>query len=170
MRWLWSLLLLPCLAAADDFVCGDATHLTRYLPSVDPTTVTDGTCTAVAEANLPAQRTLLQTIPRRYLKVVNGAAVEMTQGEKDAVDALLATQQAALQAFRDEIATDDLCGAAAMADINTRLTTIRANLQTAIDAITNIATAKTALGQMADTLMQIDQRIARCLLATRRAR
>ena len=83
-------LLLPTLAGAEDFVCGDVTKLNRYTHSVDPTKVP--TCpvpfllSQIPEAQIPAQAQLYASVPARHLKVVAGLMVEMTQAEKDAVD------------------------------------------------------------------------------------
>ena len=86
-----SLLLLcavPVLAA--DFACGDATRLTRYIASADPSTISDPTCTKLSEADTPAQRILLQSNLPRYFKILDGLIVMMTQAERDVVDAAVA--------------------------------------------------------------------------------
>jgi hypothetical protein len=172
MRWRWVvvLLLFPFSVGADDFVCGDTTRLTRYLPSVDPSTVTDGTCSVIPEADTPAQRVLLQTISRRYLKVVEGLAVEMSQGEKDAVDAALAAAAAAVQAYLDELATSDVCSVANFAAVETALDTRHNALAAQINAVgtLNLTTFKAALHGINDELTTVQKKVARCLFALRR--
>jgi hypothetical protein len=170
-RWLIVLgLLWPCLVGAEDFVCGDATLMTRYLPSMDPSRVTDGTCTQISKANTPAQRALVQATPPRYLKVVGGLAVEMTQPEKDAVDAASAAQAAVRQLLLDELTTSATCNADTLATVNTRLATRKATLDAQIDGIAaaNLASLKAGLHGVVDDEYLVFQAIARCLTALRK--
>lgn len=177
------LALLVCLgifsaqAAAEDFACGDSAGLTRYIPSIDPSKVQDGTCTVISKANTPTQRVLIAATPLRYLKVVDGLAVEKTQGEKDAVDAAITAAQAARQALLDEIATQDVCAAATLGELAIIIDTFYdaevAAMTTDITAVTNIATAKAALVTVATQISQqrvVIKKLAWCLHARTRIR
>jgi len=164
------LVLIATPAFAEDFVCvlTAGGTLTRYVASVDPTKIAPSpteTCTQVSKANTPAQRTLLNTVPRKYLKASGGLLVEMDAAEKGTVDAAAAAKAATRTALETEAATQDLCSSATLADINTKFTTLRAALQTDIDAITTITNAKTELSDMMDRLILAQQKIVRCLLA-----
>lgn len=85
-------------AFAEDFACGDATQLTQYIESRDPSRVSDGTCVAIPEGSVAAQRSLVAALPRKYLKVVSGLAVEKTVQEKADADTAEAAAQAAAAA------------------------------------------------------------------------
>lgn len=104
---LFTALFVPTPGWTEDFPCGDANGLTRYIESVDPSRVTDPTCSPVPEANVPAQKALVASFPQKnhlghfkYLKVVGGLAVEKTQAEKDAADAAHAAALAAEEAAK----------------------------------------------------------------------
>jgi hypothetical protein len=165
------LLCFPLLTMAEDGVCGDATVMTRYIASTDPSkmpaTVGGKPCVLISKANTPAQRALVQATAPHYLKVVGGLAVEMTQGEKDVVDAAEAAAQAVTQAHMDESANNTLCNTATESDITTRVNTIHDNIATDIAAVTNIATAKTALTSMNDIYAAVFKQLGRCLVARR---
>lgn len=172
------LILGPSLASAEFFVCGDGARpqcaqtqgLTQVLPSIDPSKVTDPTCSAVPEGQVGAQRTLLQTVAashphgRCHLKVVAGLAVEMLPAEKDTVNNAIALAAQPGQDMQDEVQNEDLCKSATLniitqkmtnqrANLQTTFDTARASIQTHIDAVTQ-ATIKTDLAAMFDTLFQ----------------
>jgi hypothetical protein len=165
------LLCFPFLAMAEDGVCGDATSMTRYIISTDPSkmpaTVGGKPCVLISKANTPAQRALVQATAPHYLKVVGGLAVEMTQGEKDVVDTAEAAARAEAQAHIDETTTNTFCNTATESDVTTRVNTVHDNIATDIAAVTNIATAKTALTSMNDTYATALKQLGRCLVARR---
>jgi hypothetical protein len=192
------LLCFPLLTRAEDGVCGDTTVMTRYILSTDPSkmpaTAGGKPCVPISKAETPAQRALVQAIPAYHLKVVGGLAVEMTQGEKDVVDAARATTAAAHQLFIDQL-NDTLCNFSTLAQVTSRLATRRATLQTQIaarqaavqaqiDALAaaNLSTLKaaltalntelytTAIPNAVDELYAVVEKTAQCLLATRRIR
>jgi hypothetical protein len=165
------LLCFPLLTMAEDGVCGDATSMTRYIPSTDPSkmpaTVGGKPCVVISKANTPAQRALVQATAPHYLKVVGGLAVEMTQGEKDVVDAAEAEAKAEAQAHIDETTTNTFCNTATESDVTTRVNTVHDNIATDIAAVTNIATAKAALTSMNDTYATALKQLGRCQVARR---
>jgi hypothetical protein len=197
--FLAALLCFPLLTRAEDGVCGDTTVMTRYILSTDPSkmpaTVGGKACVAISKADTPAQRALVQAIPAHHLKVVGGLAVEMTQGEKDAVDAARAATAAAHQVFIDQLTNDTLCNFSTLAQVTSRLATRRATLQTQIaarqaavqaqiDALAaaNLTTLKaaltalntelyeTAIPNAVDELYAVVEKTTQCLLAARRTR
>lgn len=68
---------------AEDYVCPDAS----YVKSVGSQ---PAGCTAVSEANIPAQRDIADKVPQFYRKVVSNLLVEMTSLEKSVVDSAAA--------------------------------------------------------------------------------
>lgn len=179
MRWIVLsvlLLALPLAAHAEFFVCGDGvrpacagtTGLTQVLPSSDPSTVSDGTCTAVSDANLDAQKALLQTVAashvngRCHLKVVGGLAVEMSGVEKDTVNAAIQAKLDERQAYADAVTGNDLCHAT-LDEIRARKAQLDAALQADIDGITNIATSKTELADMMQRLTGALLKLMECI-------
>lgn len=169
--WYMSVLMLclclPTLVCAEDVVCGDASQMSRYLRSIDPSRVTDPTCTLISKANTGSQRALVESLPLRYLKVIGGLATAKTQAEKDAADAVVADQQAASQVFVDEATNSDFCNTVTFATLENRLDTLAAALQTDIDATTNIATAKVAMTNMKAALVVGLKKTLKCLIARR---
>lgn len=169
-------LLVPFSVSAEDYVCGDATVLTRYQPSVDPTlmpgSVGGKSCSLIGKAQTATQRTLVQSVPAYYLTVVGGLAVEMTQPDKDAVDASRAAEAAARLALLDVVQTDTFCATADLGTIASRLATRKATKQAAIDAIAaaNLATLKAGLGALLDEEYFLSEKILMCLFASRRTR
>jgi len=72
-------------------VAGNTSKFDKYIASIDPSQA-GSNCFEIAEANTSSQRSLVASIPTKYLKIVNSLAAEMTQAEKDAVDAALAAE------------------------------------------------------------------------------
>lgn len=108
------LVLLPTLAFGEAIICGDTTKLYYFAGSVDPTQAP--VCpapflqTVLSHADTPPQRAFYDSMPRKdFIKVVDGLMVEMTQAEKDAVDAAIAAAKAPAQAARTEMATNEVC-------------------------------------------------------------
>jgi hypothetical protein len=172
-RLMFILLTLVALAItsdvvmANDFVCGDSSKLVRYIYSVDPSTISDGTCTSVAEASIVSQRALLVVTPFRYLKVVGGLAVEMTQVEKNAVDAAIAAANAPIQALLDELANSGICNITTLAAADAALDARKATLDAQIDGIAavNLATLKGGLHGAIDEEYFLAKKILRCFIA-----
>ena len=181
MCWWVSLsgMVLVSSVAASDFVCGPGPRvpcagtvgLTQYHRSVDPATMADPTCTEVPPeppSLTQAQRALIHTVAqshpygRCHLKVVGGLAVEMTQGEKDAVNAAIQVVLDDQQAYEDAVANNDLCSAT-LAEIRTRKDQLDAALAEDIAAITNIATAKTELADMMNRLTGALLKLMECI-------
>ena len=108
-------LVLPTLAWAGDWVCGDATKLERFTPSVDASKVPPCPAPFVLsplpddEAIVTAQRTLYASLPPRHLKVIDGLMAEMTQAEKDAVDLPAQQHAAAVAVAHAEIQGNEVC-------------------------------------------------------------
>jgi hypothetical protein len=170
------LVLLPLTAQAEFFVCGDGgrpqcagtTGLTRVLPSEDPSRVTDPTCAQVPDNQIDAQKTLLQTVAashangRCHLKVVSGLAVEMSAGEKTAVNTAIQAKLDEQQDYSDAVTNNDLCSAT-LDELTTAKTALLNNLQGDIDGISNIATAKTELADMMGRLVNAMEKLMRCI-------
>jgi hypothetical protein len=180
------LLATPWLASAELAVCFDPARALGtqffYQPTVDPSQVANPLCVVVTKASkqTAAQLALITSTIRgapapKYLKVVDGLAVVMTPAEQDAVDLDLATKAAAVQVFQEETTTQDLCSAATLAEVDTKIDAFMnaavAAMTTDINAVASVATAKTALTTVAQQVSQ--QRIAykkilRCLVAIKK--
>jgi len=93
---------------------------------------------------------VLPTVPERYRKVVSGAVVEMSQAEKDAVDAPILAAQAKAQAFTNEINNNDACNA----DMDV--------LSTRIDNAYAAANTASEVKQLTATIMK---KLVRCVRA-----
>jgi len=177
--FLLALLLTPLVASAELVVCFDSARPLGsqfyYNQSVDPSKVADPNCSVVTAASnqTPSQLALINSTIRsvpapRYLKVVGGFATAMTTAEQDAVDADLAAKAAAQQVFQDEASTQDFCSSATLAAVNTYLNNINASITADIAAITNIATAQTAMTTMKTQFGLALQKIARCVIALKK--
>lgn len=176
---------LPALAWADLFVCFDeARPLGQQFyahPSIDPTKLPPADapyCTAVSKANTGSQRAFLQQQRAqglwKHLKTAPdpddgryALAVEMSQAEKDDVDAYLAGQATTQQAFQQELAKTNICKFADLTAVNTRMSTDRAAMQTDIDALSVSAADKTELGQLVDKIILLVQENMRCDVSER---
>ena len=127
--------LLPGLALANDFVCEDTVTVgkyRRYLYSIDPTSVVlqpNELCHNIPDAEVLAQQaacfdghTPPPTIPRKYRSVQNQLFAEMSQAEKDVVDAAEAAVAAQNEAYATE-RTDsaNLCSEKQLATITDKL-------------------------------------------------
>jgi hypothetical protein len=174
MRWvslLFLLLLFPVLVWAEPVICGDATKLQYFQPSVDPTRAAP--CPApyaqfvLTETNpglevIEAQKTLYATIPQQHLKVVGGLMVEMTPQEQAAVDAPGQLKAAQYQAANTEVQSNTICSNHTLQQITdywkgpggkqSQLQATIATLDTAIAALT-AGPAKTAIQAARDALV-----------------
>ena len=99
--------------AASTYTCGDTTKLGYYAQGVDssaiPACPAPFTVSEVPEAAIPAQTALYNTVIHRHLKVVGGLMAEMTQAEKDAVDAPINQKKEATDIANNEIKTNEVC-------------------------------------------------------------
>jgi|SRR3990167_1615183 len=187
----------PILAWAADVVVCDPTHpqvpnaVTQYQQSIDP--VREGligrpgfliwkspnnsmTPEQVIYMNqLRGQIDSLSGIPHQYWICIDANPVdgilesvrEMTQAEKDALDAPEIAEQTRQQTFTDEIATNDLCDAE-LSVLAAKADALKAANQADIDAIGSIATAKTALTGMNNRYDAALRKIVKCVRARAR--
>lgn len=82
---------------AEDFYCLDGNNKVKdYKKSIDPS-VAPGECTTVTDPN--TTRSLINNVPFKYLKVVDGQLAEMTIQEKSNVDS---AEQAALDVIKEQ--------------------------------------------------------------------
>ena len=133
------------IAHAEFFVCGDSSQFTQAF-YIDPTFNKPGNCSQVADSNVTSQQNVIASVGSRkdYLKVVSGAVVVKTQVEKDAVDAVIAVQQAVIQAAKDEANVNNaLCSAASLQQIKSKVQALNDTLEGQIDE--HQATTKTAI-------------------------
>jgi hypothetical protein len=168
MRWLLGLVLLlsvVTVAQAELFICGDTTILHRWTfadPTQAPSCPAPYTRHQIAEAQTASQLALIESLPRKYLKVEDSLAVEKSQAEKDAADAALAAKQQERQEYEDAATNNDLCNAT-LAQLETAKDQLATNLQGDIDGISNIATAKTELADMMGRLVNALEKLMRCI-------
>ena len=176
---LLGLLVLPVVATAGDYICGDPTKLQRFTPSADATRVP--TCPAPFvlsplpddQAILTAQRTLYTTVGLKYLKVPDATPrlmVEMTQAEKDAVDLPGNIAAAAVAEAQQEQATQEYCATKTLEQISTKVTNKTNQIHANVDAITNLQTGKDADKLNFDIVMGLIEQLARCIRAVRTTR
>jgi hypothetical protein len=124
-----------------DFITVSGSTITGYYESVH--SVESGIQVSI--------RSLVSSVPIKYLKYVASVVSEMTQGEKDAVDATLAATQVTDEKSGASalIDADDLHGRALRADILLTLAEINtlrswlASFKTEVAAATNLADLKT---------------------------
>lgn len=167
--------LLPSLASAEFYVCGDATQFTQAFYR-DPSLTRPTNCSPVPLDQVDAQVTLIQSVappnmtPARYdyLKVVgavpNGLVAMKTPAEKQAADDALLAQQQAQQALAQERQTNLFCN---QQDVNAGTTAVaqrKTDLYAKIDTISavNVATMKTALKQVVDELASVSTYTINC--------
>ena len=185
---------------AEMVVCGDSNGVTKVITSIDPSKVQGlgiPNCTVLTKnlgvSTLDTQKTLYNNTPLRYLKVTSGLLDVKTQSEKDAVDAVIATQVTAKQELIDESDTkNQMCNPISLQQIKNRVTTINdtlnnqidghtATAQTSIDNLVTLVQAKTALTtlntemtasikQVKNTLGGVISDMAACLYVRRTIR
>ena len=161
---------------AADVVCGDATKMTRYLASVDASTVQDATCSKIPKDQTPAQRELVQQYPEYFdgefvhLKVEGGLAVQRTPEEEQPIQAKMAAQAQAAQNYQDETVNNNFCDTASLQAVDSRIIAARNSLQAKIDQVGNINQAKTAMTEINNTYAQASRQLARCMIARRYVR
>ena len=109
-------ILSPSLLYASSYHCGDTTRLEWYREAVDPAAVPACPAPYVASklpdddpAVLAQQSALYASVKPKYLKVVSERMVEMTQAEKDAVDAPAQAKAAATAVANNEMKINEVC-------------------------------------------------------------
>ncbi|HEX6827124.1 MAG TPA: hypothetical protein VF077_12475 [Nitrospiraceae bacterium] len=153
--------LLPALAWAEFYVCGDATQLTQAFYR-DPSLARPANCSLVPNDQVEAQTILIQSFlpplrnPGRldYLKVVAGLATEKTPAEKQAVDDAILAQQQAQQELANERATNVFCNQQNVDAGTNAIAQRKAALYAQIDAISTLTlgTFKAGLKGVVDEL------------------
>ena len=189
--------LMSGVAWADDIVFCDPTHpqvpnaVTRFERTFDPTTLpsltnlliwtapnTSMTTAQVTYANqLRSQLDALAGVPQPYwictdttpTDVILESVREMTQAEKDALNAPEVAEAQRQAAFESEITTNDLC-TASLAEIETRIDTEVDALQAQLDASpNNLAGVKAHLrNQLYPKLGAVFKKLGKCLKARMR--
>lgn len=198
MRIKWvALLFVWCpLAFADDIIVCDPTHplvpnaVSRVEVSVDPgnrwgqpgfliwrAPNTSMTPEQIATMNqLRSQFDALQGVPRQYWICADTAPIdglldavrEMTQLEKDTLDAPDVAEEQRQQTFTNEVSSNTLC-TAELSDLDGRVDAWVASRQAEIDAATNVAQVKAAMrGQIIPQIGTIAKKLARCVRARAR--
>lgn len=166
-------LCMVTVASAEDFVCGDASRMTQYIASRDPSKVQDTTCTMISQANTPPQRELVQQFPEYFdgefvhLKVEGGLAVQRTPEEEQAIQAKMAAAQQAAQNYQDETVNNNFCDTPSLQAVDSRIMAARDSLQQKIDQVGNINQAKAAMTELNNTYAQASRQLARCMIARR---
>ena len=161
---------------AADVVCGDATKMTRYLASVDASTVQDATCSKIPKDQTPAQRELVQQYPEYFdgefvhLKVEGGLAMQRTPEEEQPIQAKMAAQAQAAKNYTDETVNNNFCDTASLQVVDQRIADMQNTLQTAINGVTNLTQTKTVMGQINTTYAEAARKLARCVIARRYVR
>lgn len=170
------IMFMPVIARAEYFVCGNAARsqcagtvgMYNILSSIDPTKVNDPACFNVPEPVVQEQRTLIANVTashtngRCHLKVVDGLAVEMDEAEKTAVNQAITNDANEDQEYTNLVQNNDLCNATRQ-ELQTRKAEFLAALRTDIVAISNIATAKAELDDMAVRITNALGKIFDCM-------
>lgn len=163
---LMCLLALTTLAHAEVVLCGDATALVWFRLSADPTKTP--ACPApfsqvvISKANTAGQRAILEGTDQAFLRIVSDLATLKAQGDIDAILAQRAAAAAAQTALQEAVTNNDLCNAT-LAELETRKDQLLTNLQSDIDGISTIATAKTELADMMQRLVGALEKVLRCV-------
>ena len=164
------LVMLPALAWGEDFVCGtDADTvdggLRAYRRNIDPTQA-QADCYQVPEVQQAAQRALVDSTDRRKLRVdtVAHLAVLKSQSVRDAIDAADAAAAAEAAALAAELAGAG-CASDSLAEAEQKIHTQMDIARASANAITNVATAKTAALAIIDKSELILVNVARCFYA-----
>jgi len=165
------LCLMASTVQAGNWNCGDTTKLFLYSVGFDVTTVP--ACpgpyilSEIPKGPLIGQQNAFyhQMDRKDYIKVVDGLMVEMTQAEKDAVDAALAAAKQPVTDARAEIQENDLCNTA-LTDL-TVIAQKEANLkQNIADMINNAPTTPDKIQAVIQTEQMIVThlyQLARCV-------
>lgn len=163
--------LLPSLAWAELYVCGDASTFTQAFYR-DPSLQRPGNCSLVPQAQVETQLAVIASVqppamtPARYdyLKVPSGLVMQKTQAEKDAVDAKILEDKQAQDALKQERATNIFCN---QEDVNAGTNAIAQRKQVLYDKVdqiqaVNVATMKAGLKQVVDELATISTLTVNC--------
>ena len=169
--------LVPSVFADDIVLCNptDPTvpgRVSSYQRSADPfksgaTTNPNSLIWSLPASTVNPWDGVVPAAPQAYWKCSGSTVVEMSQAEKDALDAPALAEQARQQAFTDEQATNDLC-TATLAELTDRINTFRDSVNTDIAAAANVAQLKTVMTTMNTTYAGAMKKIARCVRARSR--
>ena len=171
MRILLIFLLMTGIAYAEDFVTYDPgtgayqgcrSYGDTNVPLSDPNNLAS-VRSGYVYAN-PFCASVLPSVPEQYRKVVAGVVTEMTQAEKDIVDAPGIAAAALAASYQTEISTNDLCEAT-LAQIASRIDSEKATIDTAISGASNIAGVKTVLLDMNTRYAAAFKKIGKCVRA-----
>lgn len=161
------LLLIPSLGWSSDVICGngprrqcaDTIGATNYHPSVDFAEIADPTCVEIPPeppSITEGQRVLIETVKashrwgRCHLTIVSGLMAEMTQPEKDVVNAAMQAVEDAEQAKHDEVTQNDFCNSTDWTEIATKIENMRTNIQGDITSLDGLEPLITGIASMAD--------------------
>lgn len=164
------------LAYGEAVICGDSNKLFYFEPTVDPTRAR--VCpepyvkTVLSEQSTAGQITYYDTKVAageiRYIRVLNGLMEDMTQAQKDAVDAPLIAEAEKKASYQNEAVNNDFCNEQVLANIDAKIEQVNQNLNTAINNVTNVATAKTALMDVKNVMISGFKKLTKCVRAVRR--
>ena len=160
------LLSLPVLAWGNAGVCGDADGVREFHPAnVGPANIPAPDCFVIPENETTAQVALWDSTPdKRHLAVVGGVLVLKSQAAIDAIATADTAAAAAAAELAAEQVANPVCNATSLQEALAKIQTQKDAMQADIDAITTIATAKTALTTMNNRLTAIDANIVKCVV------
>jgi len=150
-------LLISSTSYAEDFVCPDSSYLKSASQS---------NCSAVPDNLVPSQRDIADKVPQKYRKVVSNLLEEMTQAEKDAVDAqeistaaavLLSTSRAGAKDSVDQLSSEGVRLRAALLVILDRFNLVTERIdaiENCIEANSTVANIRTCVSNLAPVLGQ----------------
>ena len=140
------------IAHAALFICGNETtfngHTNADLSNPPQHCPAGSTLHSITDAAIATQQLgVIESMPKRYLKVVAGVVIEKAPEEKTAVDQAIAAEEAEKQAYADLANNNDLCNATKEV-LTQKKADLLAALRADIAGITNVATTKTELDDM----------------------
>lgn len=180
MYWLIiALILVPQLVHSEAVVCGiTATtgKFSRFLPSADLSRFVAGsteTCNHIrGDAATAQQIDLYNTVPVRHIKVVLDTLVheavqplsmaQMTQSEKDTVDAAISTEVGKKQAWKAETNTPGVCKYNSPDEIDTKVDQVKTNNIANIDGTTFSEADKQQLRSLSNRLTEAIRQVVTC--------
>ena len=107
---------------------------------------------------------VLPGVPKRYRKVVGGLVVEMSQAEKDIVDAPALAAQQRRDEVDVEVTNNQVCNAV-WEQVRDRLIAEHDLIDSNIDGLKNIVKVRTFLRQSNNRVWQSIGRLGRCVMA-----
>lgn len=164
------------LAYGEAVICGDSNKLVYFEPTVDPTRAR--VCpepyvkTVLSEESTAGQIAYYEgkviAGEVRYIRVLNGLMEDMTQAQKDAVDAPLIAEAERKASYQNEVVNNNFCNEQVLANIDDKIEQVNQNLNTSINNVTNVATAKAALMDVKNTMISGFKKLTKCVRAVRR--